>query len=124
MRSPGSRRQVSSERVPGSKRNGLSWYQPWDATSASSEEGRRALYRSRCGLGIRHRPPYRAFQVPEYAGRLTVVTPQFIRAVHGRNLPIQVWTVNDESEMRRMLALGVDILTTDRPDLARRLVAR
>jgi glycerophosphoryl diester phosphodiesterase len=32
--------------------------------------------------------------------------------------------VNDESAMRRMLALGVDVLTTDRPDLARRLVAR
>jgi glycerophosphoryl diester phosphodiesterase len=26
--------------------------------------------------------------------------------------------------MRRMLALGVDILTTDRPDVARRLVVR
>jgi len=32
--------------------------------------------------------------------------------------------VNDETAMRRMLALGVDILTTDRPDVARRLVLR
>jgi glycerophosphoryl diester phosphodiesterase len=91
---------------------------PHIATSASSDESRRALYRSWCGAGIRRRPPYRAFQVPEHAGRLTVVTPQFIRAVHGRNLPIQVWTVNAEADMRRLLDWGVDGLITDRPDLA------
>lgn len=91
---------------------------PAIATSASSDESRRALYRSRCGLGIRRRPPYRAFQVPERAGRLTVVSPQFIGAVHGRDLPIQVWTVNEEADMRRLLDWGVDGLITDRPDLA------
>jgi glycerophosphoryl diester phosphodiesterase len=91
---------------------------PAIATSACSDESRRALYRSRCGLGIRRRPPYCAFQVPEHAGGLTVVTPQFVRAVHGRNLPIQVWTVNEEADMRRLLDWGVDGLITDRPDRA------
>ena len=36
-RSPGSRRHVSSARLAASNRNGLSWYQPCEATSASSE---------------------------------------------------------------------------------------
>ena len=47
-----------------------------------------------------------------------------LAAARAASLGLGVWTVNDEAAMRRMLALGVDILTTDRPDLARRLVAR
>jgi glycerophosphoryl diester phosphodiesterase len=92
--------------------------EPRLATSASREESQRALYRSWCGVAIRRRPPYRAFQVPEQAGRLTVVSPRFIRAVHRRHVPIQVWTVNEEADMRRLLDWGVDGLITDRPDLA------
>jgi glycerophosphoryl diester phosphodiesterase len=38
-------------------------------------------------------------------------------------LRVAAWTVNDESDIRRVLALGVDLLISDRPDLAKRLVA-
>jgi glycerophosphoryl diester phosphodiesterase len=62
--------------------------------------------------------PYRAFQVPERVGRLTVVSPRFIRAVHRAGCAIQVWTVNEESDMWRLLDWGVDGLITDRPGLA------
>ena len=37
-------------------------------------------------------------------------------------LPLRVWTVNDEPEMRRMVALGVDAVITDVPDLMAALV--
>lgn len=37
---------------------------------------------------------------------------------------LAAWTVNDEAGIRRMLGLGVDIVISDRPDLARRLVDR
>jgi glycerophosphoryl diester phosphodiesterase len=51
-----------------------------------------------------------------------IVEPDVVRAARAAGLAIGVWTVNDEPTMRRMLDLGVDIITTDRPDLARRLV--
>jgi glycerophosphoryl diester phosphodiesterase len=35
-----------------------------------------------------------------------------------------VWTVNDEPEMRRVIGLGVDVLTSDRPDVALRVLGR
>ncbi len=67
------------------------------------------------------RVPYRAFQVPERSGRLTVVSPRFIRLAHAAGLVVQVWTVNEEADMRRLLDWGVDGLITDRPDLAVRI---
>lgn len=74
-------------------------------------------------LGRLYTPRAEALQVPpSWEGR-EVVTPGFVRAAHERNLPVHVWTVDDEAEMRRFLELGVDGIQTDRPDrLARVLV--
>jgi len=54
----------------------------------------------------------------------TLLDERVVAAARAAALVLGVWTVNDEAAMRRMLALGVDVLTTDRPDLARRLVGR
>jgi glycerophosphoryl diester phosphodiesterase len=37
---------------------------------------------------------------------------------------VNVWTVNEEPDLRRMLALGVDVLMSDVPDAALALRAR
>jgi glycerophosphoryl diester phosphodiesterase len=50
-----------------------------------------------------------------------MVDEGLVRAAHTAGLALGVWTVNDEDTIRRMLDLGVDILTSDRPDLAKRL---
>jgi glycerophosphoryl diester phosphodiesterase len=97
-------------------------YEPAIVTSAAREEVRWALYGSRVGLW-RWRPRYTAFQVPERAGRTTVVSPRFVRASHHHGIVVQVWTVDDASDMRRLLSWGVDAIITDRPDVAVRVVA-
>lgn len=87
------------------------------ATSASREEALRALQRSWLWLSP-GRVAYRAFQVPERAGRLRVVSPRFLRAVHRAGCAVHVWTVNEEADMRRLFDWGVDAIITDRPDVA------
>jgi glycerophosphoryl diester phosphodiesterase len=64
---------------------------------------------------------YRAFQVPEWAGRVRVISRRFARCAHRSRCAVQVWTVNDEADMRRLLDCGVDGLISDRPDLAVRV---
>jgi glycerophosphoryl diester phosphodiesterase len=63
-------------------------------------------------------------QVPERQGSYRLVTPRFIRDLHARGVHVHVWTVNDESDMDRLLDWGVDGLVTDRPDLLGRVLQR
>jgi glycerophosphoryl diester phosphodiesterase len=65
----------------------------------------------------------RALQIPERAGPLRLVTPAFVAAVHRVGAEVHVWTVNEASDMRRLLDLGVDGLVTDRADVALSLTA-
>jgi|TARA_B100000809_G_scaffold175019_1_gene172314 glycerophosphoryl diester phosphodiesterase len=56
-------------------------------------------------------------QVPEHWKGIRIVSRAFVRAAHRRNLPVQVWTVDDPESMRRLLAWGVDGIQSDRPDI-------
>jgi glycerophosphoryl diester phosphodiesterase len=54
----------------------------------------------------------------------TSVDEQVVDAAHAAGLALHAYTVNDEPEMRRMIALGVDGLFTDYPDRLVRLLDR
>ena len=51
----------------------------------------------------------------------TLANERLVAAAHAAGLALGVWTVNEAADIQRMLDLGVDIVTSDRPDLARRL---
>jgi glycerophosphoryl diester phosphodiesterase len=55
----------------------------------------------------------RAAQVPAAAGRLTVVNERFIANARRAGVPVHVWTINDATEVHRLLDLGVDGVMTD-----------
>lgn len=87
-------------------------------TSASVREARWTLHRSwvRWPWVSKHR--YFAFQVPEFTGRLRVVSPSFVRQVHKQGQVMQVWVVNERRDILRLLDWGVDGIISDRPDTA------
>jgi glycerophosphoryl diester phosphodiesterase len=94
---------------------------PGVATSASMPRFIGALLLAKLGiLGLVPRAlrGVDAVQVPASRGRFTIATPRVIRAFHRVGVEIHIWTVNDPSEMRRLLDLGVDGIVTDRSDLA------
>lgn len=58
-----------------------------------------------------------ALQIPERWSGLRLLTPRLVHEAHRRNLPVHVWTVDVPDDMRRLIAMGVDGIQTDRPDL-------
>jgi glycerophosphoryl diester phosphodiesterase len=91
---------------------------PAVATSASQEEARWALHRSWVRWPWTRARPYCAFQVPEYAGRMRVVSRNFLQHVHREDHSVQVWVVNDPADIARLLDWGVDGIISDVPDAA------
>jgi glycerophosphoryl diester phosphodiesterase len=55
---------------------------------------------------------------------LVVVDPATVAYFHARGVAVFAWTVDDERDMRDLLAAGVDGIMTDRPDLLARVLGR
>jgi glycerophosphoryl diester phosphodiesterase len=92
-------------------------YEPRIHTGSSREETRVALYRSWCGWPVSN-PPFDAYQVPELAGSTRVVSRRFIDHAHRCGIAVQVWTVDIEADITRLIDWGVDGIISDRPDIA------
>lgn len=85
-------------------------------TAASRREIEWFLLFSRLRLESLLRPEYVALQVPAQYRGITIVTPRFLAAARNRGVWVDVWTINDPSEMRRLLDLGADAIMTKRPE--------
>jgi len=87
-------------------------------TSASTRESRWAVYRSWIRWPWPGRYPYFAFQLPQSAGRMRVVSPALVQLIHRQGHAVQVWVVNERADVWRLLDWGVDGIISDRPDIA------
>jgi glycerophosphoryl diester phosphodiesterase len=97
---------------------------PRTRTAAGVRETTIFYLLNRVRLGQIFRPSFYAFQIPEYSGRLHLVTPLFIRAAHQKGLQVHVWTVNEVSDILRLIEWGVDGLVTDYPNRLEALLGR
>lgn len=73
-------------------------------------------------LHLPYRPRCDSFQVP-VKQFITIVSSQTVRAAKSAGVPLIVWTINDRTEMAKLLDLGVDGIITDRPDLLLEVMA-
>jgi len=91
-------------------------------TSATRRQLRVFFYLHRLPNGGPYTPRTGALQVPfRWKGR-QITTPRLIREAHRRNLPVHVWTVDEEDTMRTLLRWRVDGIQTDRPDRLARVL--
>lgn len=99
---------------------------PGVASSASPRHVIDGRVRSWFGLptaGWTLPPDVKALQIPPTRYGLALVTPSLLRMAHARGIEVHVWTINEPSDMRRLLDMGVDGIVTDRCDIARDVVA-
>lgn len=51
-------------------------------------------------------------------------TQNFVDSAHARNQCVAFWTINDEADMRHLIGLGVDVITTNSPDLLAKVLGK
>ncbi|MFI5014903.1 MAG: glycerophosphodiester phosphodiesterase family protein [Hyphomicrobiales bacterium] len=88
--------------------HGRPWRHVWLATpDLQTDLGIASL----CGIAKLH-------GVPMLGIRWDRLDASIVREVRAAGLGLGGWAANDQTAIGRMLALGVDVFTTDRPDLA------
>ncbi|MEL6984152.1 MAG: glycerophosphodiester phosphodiesterase family protein, partial [Actinomycetota bacterium] len=90
---------------------------PEVATSATEREVTVFYLLHRLGLSGLDRPGYEALQLPERAAGQDLLTAGLLDDAEGWGLAVVPWTIDDPETMRSLLALGVDGINTNRPDL-------
>ncbi|MDI3289245.1 glycerophosphodiester phosphodiesterase [Polyangium sp. 15x6] len=65
-----------------------------------------------------------ALQVPTSLPGIPIVTPYFVEVAHACGLEVHAWVINEEAEMRALLAMGVDGIMTDFPELGAEVLGR
>lgn len=86
------------------------------ATSASPSEASSFLFGYNLGLSESFSPEMQVFQIPNRLGSWQIVTEEYVKAIHERNLDLHVWTINDVEDMKQLVKLKVDGIMTDYPD--------
>jgi glycerophosphoryl diester phosphodiesterase len=84
------------------------------ATSAGTAVSMAAWAASRTGRRLPSRPD--AYQLP-FAMRGARLDKRFVDAAHACGSQVHAWTVNERTDMERLLDIGVDGIVTDRPDV-------
>jgi glycerophosphoryl diester phosphodiesterase len=97
---------------------------PAVATSATLREAVLFYQLTRTGLISLYRGPAVALQVTETLRGRRVIDRGLLRTAREMNIQVEVWTVNEEAIMKRLLDLGVHGILTDYPDRLLRVMGR
>jgi len=88
-----------------------------------NESGLITLYMTHwVGLDWIYNTPITMIQIPTRQGSLPLDTRLFIRAVQRHNIAVHYWTINNEEDMRHLIAQGADGITTGRPTLLKSIL--
>lgn len=66
----------------------------------------------------------RAIRATDVMVQFRVANPRLVRLMHEHGIRVTCWTVDRPWQIARLIALGVDGITSNRPDLVRNLVER
>jgi glycerophosphoryl diester phosphodiesterase len=94
------------------------------ASFFSRHEAQRFYLRHRLRWWRGYRAPARSLQIPARFRGLDLGAIRLIADAHRLAVAVRYWTVNDEGEMARLLALGADGIITDDPARLRAVIGR
>ena len=66
----------------------------------------------------------RAIKATDVMIQYRACSPRLVELMHSRNVRVNVWTVDSKRQIERVAAMGVDSITSNRPDLVLETVRR
>jgi len=60
----------------------------------------------------------------DFNGKMFQADPSLVKQAHDRGLVVNVWTINDPLEMKAFLDMGVDVITTNEPEILLELLKK
>ena len=91
---------------------------PEIVSSFAHDEMKKIIILNKLGLlGFYKSFPADAAQIPEYYGKLKVLTKSLLKIFHKNGVKVHIWTVNKKEDMIRLFNMGVDTIMTDNPRL-------
>jgi glycerophosphoryl diester phosphodiesterase len=79
---------------------------------------------ARMGEQLPEEPRYTVLDMPPSFQGMRLVDPPFLETCARAGKWVNVWTIDDEAEMERLVQEGVGGIMTDRPDLLRKVLDR
>lgn len=92
-------------------------------TSHGQSEIRLFFVLAKLGLENLFNPQGYSMQLPITYQGTEIFSYQILQAAHNLNLQVEIWTVNDIDTFEKLIAMGVDGIITDRPDLLRESIS-
>ena len=91
---------------------------PEIASSFSQKEMLKIVILNKLGI-LRFHGKFKAdaAQIPEYQGKIKVLSKSLIKILHKKGVKVHIWTVNNKNDMIRFIKMGVDTVMTDDPRL-------
>ncbi len=96
----------------------------WRMKRAAPELRRALLYAPRMPLYLSRAWARPLVQPQALHPEQSLVDREMLQTAHRQGYRVNVWTVNEPAEMRRLIALGVDGIITDHPAQLRQLLPR
>ncbi len=97
---------------------------PGVATAAGPTSVRLLAVLNGVGLAGVLSPSYQVLQIPPRSGDAQLASRRLFANARARGLAVQLWTINEQPEMRQLLDMGADGLITDYPERALQLLGR
>lgn len=80
------------------------------------------------GLNSLYSADYQSLQISQTKKigplEIKLATKKMVKVAHKRNQTVACWTINDVEDMKKLIEMDVDIITTDSPDVLAKLLGK
>jgi len=84
---------------------------------ASTGVAAKFLVTTLLGVNVFMKPKFCCLQIPTSYGGINITLQSLYNRAHKRGISVQIWTINEVEDMKKLIKMDVDVIMTDKPDV-------